>query len=448
MNRTRTALASIALSLTLAAAPARAQDPATLEEIKDQLRQATEMLKQQQSAIEALQRKLAEVEAKSQAEAPAPQAPPQQAAIEALEKRLAEMDAKSKSAAPAAGDAAFSVAWKDHRTTFTMPNFELQFYNMLQPRYTYTENGDPAVADAGSFRMRRARSYLAGWAGRRELSFYVQYEWAGNPTLLDAYINYDFTGGKKYFTVRAGQFKVPFGRQILTGDGNLEFTDRSLASDFFTHDRDLGVMVHGQFGTAKVRDMVLWSAGIFNGNGRNRTTNDNAKYQTDARLVFSPWGSTGYTEGNMEGFDTPRLSVAASYENNDQRVVSAGALSGTGYHMWGADLSFKWRRLSAYYEVYDRRSYDALDQRWSSDGYTAQVGVFAIPKKLEVALRTSRVDPDRSLPDNVQGEDAAAVTWYIDKHNHKLVLEYRDLDNEALKYPSSHEWRFQWQFVF
>lgn len=425
------ALACLALLLGgLAALPAMGQDPGTIDELKAQLQKATDTLKQQQAAIEAMQKKIAELEGKAQAAAP----------------RTAPEAAKAEAAAPK--DSGVSVAWKDHRTTFTLPNFEMKFYSMLQPRYSYVRNDDPDGQNVGSFRMRRARMYIEGWAGSKDLTYFFQADWLAANPLLDGYINYDFTGGKKWFMVRAGQFKVPFGRQMLTGDSNLQFTDRSLATNYFCHDRDLGVMIHGQFGTSKVKDMFLWSAGVYNGNGINQKVNDNAKYQTDYRLVFSPWGSTGYSESNLENFQTPRLSIGANYENNDQRYEKNGKLTGTGYHMMGYDLSFKWQRLSAYYEYYDRRNRDAIEQEYTSNGYTAQLGVFAIPMKLEFALKTSRVDPDTHKTMNVQKEDGAVMTWYLDKHYHKLAFEYLRERNAALKFPNSYELRVQWQLVF
>ena len=48
------------------------------------------------------------------------------------------------------------------------------------------------------------------------------------------------------FEVRAGQFKMPFGRDALTGGANLDFVYRSLAGRLLAPGRDLGVMAHGR----------------------------------------------------------------------------------------------------------------------------------------------------------------------------------------------------------
>ena len=77
---------------------------------------------------------------------------------------------------------------------------------------------------------------------------------AGN--LQDANIQYDFTGGKKAFLLKAGQFKAPFGRQELTSSGNQQFVDRSIASVLFAPARQLGLQIGGQFGKSEVPDMV------------------------------------------------------------------------------------------------------------------------------------------------------------------------------------------------
>jgi hypothetical protein len=77
----------------LAALPAMGQDPGSLEDVKAQLQKATQMLKEQQSAIEAMQKKIAEMEARSQVPAVAP---PAQVSEEAVRKVAQEEVAKAK----------------------------------------------------------------------------------------------------------------------------------------------------------------------------------------------------------------------------------------------------------------------------------------------------------------------------------------------------------------
>jgi phosphate-selective porin len=63
--------------------------------------------------------------------------------------------------------------------------------------------------------------------------------------------------------VRAGQFKVPFSREQLTGPGSLDFIDRSRAADLLAPGRSVGLSVHGRV----ARRIVGYEVGTFAGDG-------------------------------------------------------------------------------------------------------------------------------------------------------------------------------------
>ena len=119
-----------------------------------------------------------------------------------------------------------------------------------------------------------------------KLSYEVQLNWAavganvgaqpGNvgAILEDANIAWDPQGMGK-FRVVFGQYKVPFGRQQMISSGNQQFVDRSLVSDEYARGRDIGVSVQGAVWSNKIE----YRAGMFNGNGLTRPSNDNDKFQ-------------------------------------------------------------------------------------------------------------------------------------------------------------------------
>jgi phosphate-selective porin OprO/OprP len=89
--------------------------------------------------------------------------------------------------------------------------------------------------------------------------------------------------------VRAGQFKIPFGLDQLTGSMDLDFNYRSLAGTYLAPGRDVGVMLHGRL----INDIVRYQAGVFRQGGDNIRSSERSDPQTDrtfaGRVVVRPW---------------------------------------------------------------------------------------------------------------------------------------------------------------
>nr|HRC87846.1 porin [Thermoanaerobaculia bacterium] len=156
---------------------------------------------------------------------------------------------------------AFDVSWKDGKTSIKSKSAELTISNRGQLRFT--EEMPEVGKDVGSFRVRRFKTKFEGWAYTKDLTYELQMNWADTTNALeDANINYDFSHGKKAFQLKAGQFKVPFGRQELTSSGSQQFVDRATDYGRFARGRDIGVQLWGQPAGGKLD----WRVGIFNGN--------------------------------------------------------------------------------------------------------------------------------------------------------------------------------------
>jgi len=205
-----------------------------------------------------------------------------------------------------------------------------------------------------------------------------------------------------------------------------------------------------------VKDMFEWAVGWFNGNGVMQKTNDNTKYQFDARLMFSPWGSAGYSESNFKYFDEPRLSLGINFEHDDRRLVDVKGgdyYAGMKHETLGYDLAFKWKILSLYAEYFDRTNTDRdiLSSQYDDDGFAAQIGVFAIPKKLEFVARTATFDPDQDFVNDNHKETGFGVNWFWNKHKHKIQADYRQIKYESPLPDGSltdKEIRVQYQIIF
>ncbi len=350
---------------------------------------------------------------------------------------------------PKAATIPFDVSWKDGKTTIKSKSAELVISNRLQIRAT-DENrevepaGDP---DRTSFRIRRMKTKLDGWVYTKDLTYELQLNWADSANSLeDAAVNYDFTKGKKAFMFKAGQYKVPFGRQQLTSSGSQQFVDRSLISDTFARGRDIGVQLWGTPNNSKID----WRVGVFNGNGRTVSRNDNDDLQMNARVTWQPFGDVKYSEGDFDSTDKPLFAVAAQYESNEFPTAASGS---TPAHaddrtIVGGDVVFKFKGFSVFGELFQRehdRSNNLSD--FDDEGFNVQAGYFVIPQKLEIAVRFAELDPNSDIDDNEREERGIAFGYFFNKHNHKLQADFRELENTATR-TTDKEARLQYQIIF
>ncbi|HEY5611226.1 MAG TPA: porin [Thermoanaerobaculia bacterium] len=330
------------------------------------------------------------------------------------------------------------ISWKDGKTTIESDNAAVNISNRVQFRFTLE---DPEAGESkGSFRIRRGKTKFDGWFYNKNLTYELQLNWpdTANP-LEDANINYDF--GAKALQIKAGQFKVPFGRQELTSSGSQQFVDRSIVSSEFAKGRDAGVQLWG----VALNEMVDWRFGVFNGNGRTRSANDNDAFQYNARVTFQPWGDVKYSESDFESGDHPRFAIAAGYENNDSHGATGG--NDLAREILGADAAFKFRGLSAFAEYFRRDHDPEAGADSESAGVHGQIGYFVIPKKLEIAARYASIDPSDMMGEDGQTETGIAVGWFWNQHNLKLQGDLRQIENDAND-ATNKEARVQLQFIF
>jgi|CXWL01.1.fsa_nt_gi hypothetical protein len=337
-------------------------------------------------------------------------------------------------------DPGFKVSWKDGKTTIESKSASLALSNRLQVRYTYA---DPEVGDGkGSFRIRRAKTKFEGWVYNKNLTYELQLNWpdAANP-LEDANINYDLAEGKKTFQLKFGQFKVPFGRQELTSSGSQQFVDRSAVSGEFAKGRDIGVQIWGQ----PMGGKLDWRLGLFNGNGRTVSANDNDKYQFDARLTWQPFGDVKYSEGDFESTEHLLFALAGQYESNDKHGATTGV--DESRDTVGADLVLKFKGLSFFVEYFDADIDLETGADFSRDGFNAQLGYFVVPKKLEISARYAQLDPSDLRDSDDRTETGIALGYFWNKHPYKLQLDYRQIEDDA-KGTKDNELRLQYQLIF
>ncbi len=321
--------------------------------------------------------------------------------------------------------------------------FSLTLGGRVQFRFTQPDlDGAPEDEDAlGSFDVPRLRLTLGGHFYKPTVKYYIQYDLRGEntvtavglddadasgdiqedeidvtrkrePDLRDAWLDFTKYGSAQ---LRVGQFKVPFSNQELTSSGAQQFVDRSIASVAFAPSRDQGAMVFGGSRNKKFGYM----AGVFNGSGRNRSANDNEEFRYAVRVNFDPRGEYKLEESAVDHPENLNWTIGGAWTQSADDTAGEEDESSINFF-----FGLKYTPFSVLAEWYDLTHQQAGGPDEESDGYVLQAGLFVIPKKVEVAIRRSEIDPDGDLDDDEIEESRVAVNWFWLKHNFKLQLDY------------------------
>ena len=324
---------------------------------------------------------------------------------------------------------------------FRNPNFELKISTRTQFRYTYRDfESESADRDYGSFNIPRARFRLDGFAWYPWLKYKVQYDFVGmrdlcpsggvgcdslvvRSDLRDLYFD---LARYPWWTVRLGQFKQPLGLQELTSSGDQEFVDRSIASTLFAPSRELGVELYG----LNFEKTWGYEAAISNGNGRNKSADNNGGMRYTIRIHFDPNGEYKLSESAVEHYETVNWTFGfAAMRNNEEPNV----LETTEFIQSDTAEGFfalKYKILFVMADYYVRTVEQATGEPIDSKGSIGQIGVFVVPRKIEVAFRYSEVE--RTIEDSLTGlttvtdgtEKRIGFGWYFSKHDLKFQADY------------------------
>jgi len=271
--------------------------------------------------------------------------------------------------------------------------------------------------------------------------------------MRDFYLEFDYL---RDFTLRMGQYKLPYSQQRVISSGRLQMVDRSIAGKEFDFDRDIGLDFRSKdfLGLGKLR----YYAGMYFGGGRDNYALEPVGKDGGlvylARVEFAPFGQfDDYVEGDFKRTKRPRLSLGASYSYMDDAVFNKGTKgsepsdgSTTDIHNVNATVVFKSSGFSLLSEFFWRqgtRNPDAvygIQAEYDGDGnaflpevegprngygWYAQGG-YMIPKlPLELASRYSQVravGASSTITD--RDELGGGINWYIARHPFKIQLDY------------------------
>jgi phosphate-selective porin OprO/OprP len=270
------------------------------------------------------------------------------------------------------------------KSFFVTATRQMQLSGYTQVRLQFLDE----KAKKDGFDIRRARFDLKGnvtpW-----FSYRIQADLADKPKLIDGYGEIKLAD---YFSVTAGQFKIPFSLENLTSSNKLEMIDRSQVVEALVargkdvignqNGRDIGIQVGGSFLKINNQSFIEYRLGIFNGSGINVADTANEAKDIVGRLIFTP----------IKGF-----SVGGSYYNGWDKAIKPDVAGQSQIRdRIGLELSYVTPKFSLKGEYISGK-----DGKTSRAGWYLQSGYFIIPLKLQGLVKYDVYDPNTSSPDNI-----------------------------------------------
>jgi phosphate-selective porin len=242
------------------------------------------------------------------------------------------------------------------------------------------------------------------------------------------------------FQIKAGQYKAPFGLEQTTSDTKLFLTERSEVTSALTPERQVGVEIWGKPFTnvwPENKDFMTYWAGMFNGNGRNITVNDNDQYMYAGRIevqalkakIFKQDATVKFGANALSSNDSPGtvLSPAGTLRvNSDGSLSTFTAPAAAEREGYGFDGSFHWGSFDLIGEYLSERYEPRVTGRFPSfraEGYYIQPSYFVVPEKLQLVAKYEHFNPAQVIDDNLDSI-TGGVNYYIHGDDIKLMADY------------------------
>jgi len=326
---------------------------------------------------------------------------------------------------------------------FIQANFEGGDVSAFEGRFGLT-----ALKDR--IRLRRARINLTGEFAE-QFDFKIEGDFensdgiSSNRTAFsatDIFINWhQFPEAQ----IKVGQWKAPFGLEQTASDSTKLFTiERSLPTGAITPERQIGVQLWGKPFThlwPEKTDLLTYYAGVFNGNGRNTTINDNNNFMTVGRLELLPY------KGKIFGQDASLKLGGDILNSRDDKgtnisqtlnllVNRDGSLS--PFVLPGADERTAWSvdawltlgpfdLIGEYFEEdVDGRTVAGVAPGFADfepSGWYIEGIYFLVPKKLQAVVKWEALNPGQVGNDGIHSI-TSGLNYYIRGDSIKLMANY------------------------
>ena len=385
-------------------------------------------------------------------------------AVEQLQKRNAQLEqevSSLKKRGPVASDGKAyvekNVVEEEKKPIYVVPagpENKLTLGGFIQANF---EDGDVSAFEGrfgltalkDRFRLRRARVNLTGdFAEQFDFKIEGDFEQGDGISssrtafsATDIFINWH---AYPEANIKIGQWKAPFGLEQLTPDTKLFTIERSLPTGAITPERQIGVQIWGKPFTnfwPNEKDFVTYYAGIFNGNGRNTTVNDNNNFMFVSRLELLPWQGKFFNQEaslklggdilNSRDDAGTNISQALNLKVNADGSLSPFTLPGADERTaWSLDAWLNIGRFDLIGEYLeedvDGRAVAGVAPKFADfnpSGWYVQGSYFLIPKKLQAVVKWEELNPDQVDNDGIHSI-TAGLNYYIHGDNIKLMANY------------------------
>jgi len=306
--------------------------------------------------------------------------------------------------------------------------------------------GQTALKDR--FRLRRARINLTGDFAE-QFDFKVEGDFENSDGInsnrtafsgTDIFVNWHQFAEAN---IKAGQWKAPFGLEQLTPDPALIIIERSLPTGAITPERQIGVQLWGK-PFANIwpdgKDLLTYYAGIFNGNGRNTTVNDNNNFmyvgRLESTLFQGVFGKDSYLKLGADVLNSRDDAGVNISQSLNLLVNSDGSLS--PFVLPGADERTAWSvdawlkmgpfdLIGEYLEEHVHgRTVNGVPPGFAdftTNGFYITAAYFLIPKKLQVAVQWQDLNPGQMGNDGIHSI-TGGLNYYIHGDDLKLMVDY------------------------
>jgi phosphate-selective porin OprO and OprP len=324
---------------------------------------------------------------------------------------------------------------------FVQMNFEDGDVSAFEGRF-----GQTALKDR--FRLRRARINLTGDFAE-QFDFKVEGDFENSDGLnsnrtafeaTDIFINWHQF---PWAQIKTGQWKAPFGLDQLTPDTLLYTIERTLPTGAITPERQVGIQLWGKpFATIwpGQSDLLTYYAGIFNGNGRNVTNNDNNNFmyvgRVESTLFKDIFGKGSFLKLGADVLNSrddkgTNISQSLTLLVNSDGSLSPFVLPGADERTaWSVD---GWIRLGPFdligeflQEHVNPRTVDGVPggfDAFTTDGFYVTAGYYLIPKKLQAVVQWQHLNPGQKGNDGLSSI-VGGLNYYIRGDDLKLMVNY------------------------
>lgn len=329
----------------------------------------------------------------------------------------------------------FSLTAQTSLTTKTNIS-KFQISGFIQPRYNYST--DSTALNTNNFGIRRFEIKIASELTEM-IALEVNYDFGAMKTgvggdLRDAFLKLTL---HDWARVQFGQFKKPMLKEeFLTSSSAIRTIDRGLVdkalADNLFADRDLGIMLNGD-GYNDDIPVEYWF-GVFNGNGRNVGSDNNAAKQFSAHVEYSPLvGVTIGWDASAIGYNNKNGVQAKTYK--PIYADSSKSLSTTKYKFaqgLNLELAFEDFSVVSEYYLWDQSANDAVSAFkktvkangfYISPLYTTRLESDLI-SKMDFGMKYEQINPNLGQTNNIKKAITLGTSLYFNENGSRLQLNY------------------------